>query len=92
MLSQPDIPLHNNCSELGARAQARKRDISLQTKNEKGTEAKDTYMTIVQTAKKLGVNVYGYIFDRISKRFKMISLSDLIKQTSEGMPLFHDSG
>jgi hypothetical protein len=91
VLYKPDIPLHNNRSELGARAQARKRDISLQTKNKKGTEAKDTYMTIVQTAKKLGINVYEYIFDRVSKRFKMAALSDLIKQASGKAMLFNDS-
>ena len=36
-------------------------------------------MTIVQTAKKLGVNPYKYIYDRVSKSFCMPSLSELIK-------------
>ena len=66
MLSYPELPLHNNESELGARTQARYRDISLHTINEKGTEAKDTFMTIVSTAKKLMVNPYRYLFDLIS--------------------------
>lgn len=78
VLKYPEIPLHNNASELGARVQARYRDISFQTKNKKGTEAKDTFMTIVSTAKKLGVNAFHYIRDRISKQFKMPSLSSLI--------------
>ena len=78
VLKYPEIPLHNNASELGARVQARYRDISFQTKNKKGTEAKDTFMTIVSTAKKLGVNAFHYIRDRISKRFEMPSLSSLI--------------
>jgi len=78
VLKYPEIPLHNNASELGARVQARYRDISLQTKNKKGTEAKDTFMTIVSTAKKLGVNAFHYIRDRISKQFEMPSLSSLI--------------
>jgi hypothetical protein len=78
VLKHPQIPLHNNASELGARAQARYRDISFQTKNKKGTEAKDTFMTIVSTAKKLGVNAFNYIRDRISKQFGMPSLSSLI--------------
>ena len=51
VLKYPDIPLHNNASELGARTQVLYRDISLNTINKKGTEAKDTFMTIVETAK-----------------------------------------
>jgi hypothetical protein len=78
VLQHPELPLHNNNSELAARAQARYRDISLQNQNIKGTEAKDTFMTIVATAQKLGVNAYNYILDRISKRYKMPSLASLI--------------
>jgi hypothetical protein len=79
VLQHPELPLHNNDSELGARVQARYRDISFQTKNLKGTECKDTFMTIVETARKLGVNVCNYIFDRISNKFKMPSLASLIE-------------
>ena len=78
VLKYPEIPLHNNASELGARVQARYRDISFQTQNKKGTEAKDTFMTIVSTAKKLGVNAFQYIRDRIGKNFDMPSLSSLV--------------
>jgi Transposase IS66 family len=79
VLQYPDLPLHNNASELGARAQARKRDISLHTMSDKGTEAKDTFMTIVETAKKHGVNVYHYLYDRITQKYEMPSLANLIK-------------
>jgi hypothetical protein len=79
VLEYPELPLHNNSSELGARTQARYRDISLQTKNVKGTESKDTFMTIVETSKKLGVNVFNYIFDRVSKKLEMPSLASLIE-------------
>lgn len=34
---------------------------------------------MVETAKKLGVNAFAYINDRISKKFAMPSLADLIK-------------
>ncbi len=80
VLQYPNIPLHNNASELGARAQARYRDISFQTKNVKGTQGKDTFMTIVATAKKLGVNAFHYILDRISGKLEMPSLAGLIEQ------------
>lgn len=83
VLRHPELPLHNNDAELGARVQARVRDVSLQTKSEAGTKAKDTFMSIVQTAKKLGVNAYDYIHDRISGRFKMPSLAQLIRDKSK---------
>nr|QNO45176.1 hypothetical protein GMDKAGHH_00029 [Methanosarcinales archaeon ANME-2c ERB4]QNO46023.1 hypothetical protein OOGCPJEC_00008 [Methanosarcinales archaeon ANME-2c ERB4] len=78
VLKHPEVPLHNNESELGARAQVRRRDVSLHTMTEDGTKANDTFLTIVQTAKKLGVGAYEYIYDRVSKRFRMPSLAELI--------------
>jgi len=77
-LKYPEIPLHNNAAELGARSQVRKRDVSLHTMTEEGTKANDTFSTIVQTAKKLGVSAYEYFNDRVSKSFKMPSLAELI--------------
>jgi hypothetical protein len=76
-LKYPEIPLHNNDAELGARTQVRKRDVSLHTMTEEDTKASDTFLTIVQTAKKLGVSAYDYISDRVSKNFKMPSLAEL---------------
>jgi hypothetical protein len=78
-LKYPEVPLHNNESELGARAQVRRRDVSLHTMTEDGTKANDTFLTIVETAKKLGVSAYEYIYDRVSKRFRMPSLSERIR-------------
>jgi hypothetical protein len=82
VLTMPEIPLHNNAAELAARAKVRKRDVSLQTVTDKGTKANDTFMTIVQTAKKLGVSAYDYISDRVSKKFEMPSLAQLIRERS----------
>ena len=82
VLKYPWLPLHNNDSELGARVEKRRQDVSLQTKSDEGTKAKDSFLTITQTAKKLGVNAYRYIYDRISKTFSMPSLADLILQNS----------
>ena len=78
VLKYPNIPLHNNASELGARRQARYRDISLHTKTDQGTYAKDDMMSIGQTARKLGVSVYHYMLDRVARIFAMPSLASLI--------------
>ena len=78
VLDRPHIPLHNNPAECEVRVEKRKQDISFQTRTKRGTAIKDAGMTIVQTAKKLGVNCYKYFFDRVSGRFKMVSLADII--------------
>jgi len=82
-LKYPEIPLHNNAAELGAREQVRKRDVSLHTMTEEGTKANDTFSTIVQTAKKLGVSAFEYFSDRMSKAFEMPSLAELIEKKAQ---------
>ncbi|MBF0591213.1 MAG: hypothetical protein HQL02_03910 [Nitrospirae bacterium] len=85
VLKYPEIPLHNNGTELEARVQVRYRDVSLQTKTDEGTKAKDSFLSVIRTAKKLGVNAYRYISDRISRQFKMPALSDIIRSKTEGL-------
>ena len=82
VLVLPEVPLHNNAAELAARAKVRRRDVSLQTITVEGTKANDTFMTIVQTAKKLRVSAYDYIFDRVSNKFEMPSQAELIREKS----------
>jgi len=83
VLQCPFLPVHNNGSELGTRAQARIRDINFQTVSANGTRAKDTFCTLVQTARKLGVNFYRYIYDRVAKKFEMPALAELIRLKSQ---------
>ena len=83
VLEYPKLPLHNNDAELGARVQARVRDVSFQTKSIAGTKIKDTFLTINQTAKKLGISFYEYVFDRVSGAFKLPSLADLITSKAQ---------
>lgn len=86
VLDHPFLPTHNNGSELGTRVQARIRDINFQTVSENGTKAKDTFATIVQTSRKMGVNFYRYVYDRITKKFEMPSLAELILLKSQQIP------
>jgi len=64
----------------------RRQDVSLHTISQEGTIAKDAFLTIVQTAKKLGVNAFDYISDRVSKKFSMPALSDLIIEKAKLQP------
>jgi len=92
VLNHPELPLHNNRSENGARVEKRRSDVSLQTITKEGTKAKDTMMTIVETAKKHSVSSYKYIYDRVSKTYKMPSLAELIRTKATSQPTNYDSG
>ncbi len=80
MLEYPEIPLHNNPAELGARRRVRKRDISFGPRTQDGLAAWDTFMTLVATAKKLGVSFYAYVFDRVAEVHALPSLDEIIQQ------------
>lgn len=77
VLDNPQIPLHNNLSELGARCQVRKRDVCLHTMTHKGTKLQDAFMTIYNTCKMNGINPYTYIKERLSGTNE-IYLPDLV--------------
>ncbi len=78
VLKHPQIPLHNNIAELGARAKVRKKDVSFHTMSELGTNLQDAFLTIIQTANKLHISAYKYISDRLKNSFELTSLADLI--------------
>jgi len=86
VLEYPWLPLHNNDSELGARVEKRRQDVSLHTISDAGTKAKDAFLTITQTAKKLGVNAFQYINDRVSRKFSMPALSELLIENVRPQP------
>jgi len=78
VLDFPDLPLHNNAAELAARRVVRKRDISLHTMTKWGTELRDAFLSIIETAQKLGISAYQYINDRITQQNKMNALAEII--------------
>jgi len=87
VLDHPEIPLHNNPAEFGARKRVRKRVVSFGTRTDDGTKAWDTFMSLSATAKKLGVNFYHYLSDRISGAFEMPSMAELITQRAQQLNL-----
>jgi hypothetical protein len=87
VLSHPEILLHNNPAELGARQRVRKRDVSLQARTASGIGAWDTFETLVATAKKLGVNLFHYLHDRITRANALPSLATLIQERAQLMGL-----
>jgi hypothetical protein len=80
VLDHPEIPLHNNPAELEARRRVRKRVVSYGPRSAAGAKAWDTMETLLGTAKKLGVNFFHYIRDRVSGAKTMPALAELIGQ------------
>ena len=78
VLTYPEIPLHNNTAELALRSYIIKRKISFGTRTDEGTQSWETFFTIMDTSRKLGVNFRDYLYDRISELYKMPSLASLI--------------
>ena len=87
VLSHPEIPLHNNPAELGARARVRKRDVSFGPRTREGANAWDTFMTLAETATKLGISFYHYMHDRVSGAYQMPALADLIPERAKDLNL-----
>jgi len=78
VLEHPTVPLHNNAAELAVRRMVRKRDISYHTISVLGTRTKDAFMSVIETAIKLGVCAFEYLFDRLNRKQSINSLAQMI--------------
>jgi Transposase IS66 family len=87
VLEHPEVPLHNNPAELDARTRVRKRVVSYGPRSLAGARTWDAMETLLSTARKLRVNFFQYIRDRVSGARQMPSLADLIKQRAETLDL-----
>ncbi len=85
VLDHPEVMLHNNPAELGARQRVRKRDVSFGPRTKEGRIAWDSFMTVAETAKKLEVSFYQYVFDRVSQKNTIPSLADIIRLYDQPM-------
>ena len=82
VLEHPELPLHNNPAELAARTMVQRRNISYATQTTEGTQAWDTFMSLVATTRKLGISFFEYIRDRISQVGDIPSLATIIREQS----------
>jgi hypothetical protein len=91
VLDHPEIPLHNNPAELGARQRAGtlwvQRAVSVGPRTAEGARAWDTFMTVAETAKKLGRSFYHSVHDRISGANRLPSLADAITRQAQFLNL-----
>jgi hypothetical protein len=87
VLEHPEVPLNNNAAELAARRRVRKRDGSFGPRSEAGKGAWDTFQTLSETAKKLGVSFYDWLMDRVSEANEMPKLSEVIEERAASLKL-----
>jgi hypothetical protein len=87
VLKHPEVPMHNNPGELEARRRVRKRVVSYGPRSAQGAQVWDAMETLIGTAKKLGVNLFHYLRDRVSGARAMPSLAKLIEEKAKTLNL-----
>lgn len=87
VLDHPEVSLHNNPAELGARRRVRKRDVSFGPRTRDGTQAWDTFQTLAATTQKLGVSFFHYLQDRLHQAGQIPPLASLIAERARALNL-----
>ncbi len=87
VLHHPEIELHNNPAELAVRHRVRKRKISFGPRVADGLQAWDTFMSLLATTQKLGINFHDYVVDRLSGLGQIPPLPDLIRDRAQQLDL-----
>ena len=87
VLEHPELPLHNNPAELGARQRVRKRDVSFGPRSPAGSAAWDIFMTLAATTRKLGLDFSAYLRDRFTHAGQIPPLADLISARASQLAL-----
>jgi Transposase IS66 family len=70
-----NAPLNNNLAERDIRGRVVKRKISLFNQTWKGARAWDFWGSLKETCRKLGINFWIYIYDRVSCKFEIPTLT-----------------
>ena len=80
VLERPEVPLHNNASESDIREYVKKRKISGGTRSPAGRRCRDTFASLKKTCRKLGMNFWNYLQDRVRRLGQVPRLGDRIRQ------------
>lgn len=79
VLDCPEFPLHNNAAETDIREYVTRRKISGGTRSELGRKARDTFVGLKKTCRKLGISFWNYLTSRLHGSEQILLLSDLIR-------------
>jgi hypothetical protein len=88
VLKFPELPLHNNASELGVRQRERKRDVNFGPRTPSWVRAPGIrLLRWQQSLKNLGVSFYRYLHDRISAENQIPTLANLVEKRAKELNL-----
>ena len=79
VLDYPRFPLHNNAAETDIREYVIRRKISGGTRSDAGRRARDTFVGLKKTCRKLGVSFWQYLLSRFRKDRQIPPLPDVIR-------------
>jgi hypothetical protein len=85
VLDRPAVPLHTKLSEGHLRDYVKKRKISGGTRSELGRQARETFASLKKTCRRLGVNFWADLQDRVRGVGRIPRLAVLIRQKAEEM-------
>jgi hypothetical protein len=80
VLDFPDLPLHNNAAETDIREYVTRRKISGGTRSDLGRQARDTFLGLKKTCRKLGISFWRYLCSRFRDDSTVAPLPDLLQQ------------
>ncbi len=80
VLLRPNSSLHNNDSERDIREYVKRRKISAGTRSENGRLARDTFLSLKKTCRKLEISFWEYLQDRLQNLNNIPPLSEIMTQ------------
>ncbi len=80
VLRRPEIPLHNNLSENDIREYVKRRKISGGTRSDLGRKARDTFVSLKKTCRKLKISFWDFLHDRLTGQNTISRLGDCIRR------------
>lgn len=80
VLEMPSLPLHTNAAESDIREVVTRRKISGTTRNDLGRLARDTFIGLQKTCRKLGFSFWQYLTSRLRHDNAVPFLPDVIRQ------------
>ena len=79
LLHCPQLPLHNNAAESDIREYVTRRKISGGTRSEAGRQARDTFVGLKKTCRKLGISFWHFLLSRLRGDGQVPPLPDVIR-------------
>ena len=89
VLEMPALPLHTNAAESDIREVVTRRKISGTTRHDLGRQARDTFIGLQKTCRKLGFSFWQYLTSRLKHDGAFPSLPDVIRERATHMLAAH---